>query len=148
RDQRDLGVGVVVDTPAIALGERRHAKVRVALAQELLPFCRPSRLREVMEGGVNMKGNVLFVVCVRMLDEYLVLNYGLRLLGASCVRHLSFSGRAVVGDFDQRVVVVHGPLKFFRPERSFSSVFFARVVESLPIPVGSMPTTGRLGMVP
>ena len=39
--------GVVVDAPAVALGERRHAKVWVALAQELLPFCRPGRLRDV-----------------------------------------------------------------------------------------------------
>src|SRR5216684_412583 len=68
-DQRDLAFGVVVDAPAVALGERRHAKMRVALAQELLPFCRPGRLRDVMEGGVHLKGNVLFVVRVRMLDE-------------------------------------------------------------------------------
>src|SRR5438105_8011244 len=106
-DQRDLAFGVVVDSPPITLRQRRHTKVRVALAQELLAFLRPAGLRDVMEDGVHLKGNVFFGVRVRMLDEQLVLDHWLRLLATSCLRCLAFSSRTVIGDFDQCVVVVH-----------------------------------------
>src|SRR5512133_2149395 len=96
-----------MNAPAVALRQRRHAKVRVALAQELLAFFRPAGLRDVMEDGVHLKGNVFFGVCVWMLDEELILDRCLRLLATSCLRYLTFSGRTVSGDLDQRVVVVH-----------------------------------------
>src|SRR5207248_10417867 len=94
-------------SPPVTLRQRRHAKVRVALAQELLAFVRPAGVRDVMEDGVHLKGNVFFGVCVRMLDEQLVLDHCLRLLATSCLRYLTFSVRTVVGDLDQRVGVVH-----------------------------------------
>src|SRR4029450_3610381 len=97
-DQRDLAFAVVVNAPAVALGQRRHPQVRVSLAQELLAFFRPAGLRDVMEDGVHRKGNVFFGVRVRMADEQLVLDHGLRLLATSGLRHLSLSSRTVVGD--------------------------------------------------
>src|SRR5919197_847934 len=96
-----------MNAPAVALCQRRHAKVRVALAQELLTFFRPPGLRDVMEDGVHRKGDVFFGVRVRMLDEQLVLDDRLRLLAGSCLRYVTFGGRTVIGDLDQRVVVVH-----------------------------------------
>jgi len=39
-DQGDLAFGVVMNSPPVAVRQRRHAKVRVALAQELLAFFR------------------------------------------------------------------------------------------------------------
>src|SRR6266508_2797484 len=96
-----------MDSPPVALCHCRHAKVRVALAQELLAFFRPAGLRDVMEHGVHLKGNVFFGVCVRMLDEQLVFDHCLRLLATSCLRYLTFSSGTVVGDLNQRVVVVH-----------------------------------------
>src|SRR6184192_898450 len=95
-------------SPPVTLRQRRHAKVRVAVAQERLAFFRPAALRDVMEDGVYLKGNVFFGVCVRMLDEQLVLDHCLRLLATSLLRYLTFNRRAVIGDLDQRVVVVHG----------------------------------------
>src|SRR5436189_6444806 len=94
-------------SPPVTLRQGRHAKVRVALAQELLAFLRPTGLRDVMEDGVHLKGNVFFGVPVRMLDEQFVLDHCLRLLVTSCLRYLTFSSRTVVGDLDQRVVVAH-----------------------------------------
>src|SRR2546426_7359999 len=96
-----------MSSPPVTLRQGRHAKVRVALAQELLAFFRPAGLRDVMEDGVHLKGNVFFGVCVRMLDEQLVLDHCLRFLAASCLRYLTFDSRTVIGDLDQRVVVVH-----------------------------------------
>src|SRR5439155_11075779 len=110
-DQRDLAFSDVVDSPPVALRQRGHAKVRVALAQELLAFLLPAGLRDVMEGGVHLEGNVFFGVCVRMLGEQLVLDYWLRLLATSCLRCLTFSSRTVIGDLDQRVVVVHAAFR-------------------------------------
>src|SRR5262249_55698824 len=95
-DQRDFAVGVVVDAPTMALCERRHAKVRVAFAQELLPFCRPDCRRDVMNGGVYLEGNVLFGVGVRVLGEQFVLNHCLCLLASSGFRHVSLGSRTVV----------------------------------------------------
>src|SRR5204863_1907822 len=68
-DQRDLAVRVVMNAPPVALRQGRHAKVRVAPAQELLALFRPVGLRDVMKDGVHLKGNVFFGVRVRMLDE-------------------------------------------------------------------------------
>src|SRR5437764_11168675 len=96
-----------MNSPPVALRQRRHAKVRVALAQELLAFVRPVGLRDVMEDGVHLKGNVFFRVPVRMLDEQLVLDHRLGLLTTSCSRYLTFSSRTVSADLNQRVVVVH-----------------------------------------
>src|SRR5439155_22774220 len=106
-DQRDLAVRVVMNAPPVALRQGRHPKVRVALAQELLAFCRPLAFRYVMEDGVHLKGNVFFGVRVRMLDEQVVLDHCLRLLATSRLRYLTSSGRTVIGDLNQRVVVVH-----------------------------------------
>src|SRR5438876_1447787 len=103
-----------MNSPPVTFRQCRHAKVRVALAQELLAFFRPAGLRDVMEDGVHLKGNVFFGVHVRMLDEQLVLDDCLCLLATSCLWHLSFGSGTVVGDFDQRVVVVHGRLKLLR----------------------------------
>src|SRR5438067_11599528 len=96
-----------MNSPPVALRQRRHAKVRVALAQELLAFVRPAGLRDVMDDGEHLKGNVFFGVRVRMLDEQLVLDHCLRLLATSCLRYLTFASRTVIGDLDQRLVVVH-----------------------------------------
>src|SRR5918996_1539775 len=96
-----------MNPPPVALCQRRHAKVRVALARELLTLFRPAGLRDVMEDGVHLKGDVFFGVRVRMRDEQLVLDHCLRLLATSCLRYLTFSSRTVSGDLDQRVVVVH-----------------------------------------
>src|SRR5262245_55870499 len=73
-DQLDLAFGVVMKAPPVVLRQRRHAKVRVALAQELRTFFRPAWLRDVMKDGVHPKGNVFFGVRVRMLGEQLVLD--------------------------------------------------------------------------
>jgi len=54
-DQCDLAFGVVVDTPAVALRERRHTQVRVTLAQECLSLCGPDRARNRVDGGVDLK---------------------------------------------------------------------------------------------
>src|SRR5206468_6651800 len=56
RDQSDLSVGVVVDAPAVALREGRHAEVRMSLAQELLAFCPPDPLWDVVEDREDAKG--------------------------------------------------------------------------------------------
>src|SRR5438034_870578 len=96
-----------MNAPAVTLCQRRHPKVRVAFAQELLTFFRPAGLLDVMEDGVHLKGNVFFGVRVRMLDKQLVLDHCLRLLATSRLRYLTFSSRTVVGDLNQRVVVVH-----------------------------------------
>src|SRR2546430_13825790 len=96
-----------MNSPPVTFRQCRDAKVRVALAQELLAFLRPAGLRDVMEDGVHLKGNVFFGVRVRMLDEQLVPDHCLRLLATSCLRYLTFSGRTVIGDLEQRVVVGH-----------------------------------------
>src|SRR5262249_29341081 len=63
RDQGDFSLGIVVDSPAVAFRERRDAKVRVALAQESLALSGPARPRDVVKGGIHLKGNVLLGVC-------------------------------------------------------------------------------------
>src|SRR5262249_29750673 len=122
-DQGDFAFGVVMKAPAVALCQRRHPKMRVALAQELLAVCGPDGFWDVMEDGVRLKGDIFFGVLVRMLEEQLVLNYCLRLLGTSCLWHLSFSSRTVVGDLNQCVVVVHTsfPQAARRPSFPWSS---------------------------
>src|SRR5207237_9882814 len=54
-DQGDLAFGVVMNSPPVTLRQRRHAKARVPLTQELLAFFRPAGLRDVMEDGVHPK---------------------------------------------------------------------------------------------
>ena len=69
RDQRDLPLGVVMNAPAVALWQPRHPQVRVALAQELLALFEPDRLRDLVEDGVRLKGNIFLGVFVRAIDS-------------------------------------------------------------------------------
>jgi hypothetical protein len=89
----------------------------VALAQELHALFEPDRLRGFMEDRVYVKGNIFLGVFVRTIYEQFVLNECFRFLGSSRSRYLSFSDRAVIGDFNQCVLVVHA-----LPRRSSCSI--------------------------
>ena len=58
-----------MNAPAVALWQPRHPQVRVALAQELLALFEPDRLRDLVEDGVRLKGNIFLGVFVRAIDS-------------------------------------------------------------------------------
>src|SRR5262249_26690644 len=124
-DQRDLAVRVVMNAPSVALAERRHLKVRVALAQERLAVLQPAPFRDAMQHGVHLESDVFFGVRVGMVDEQPVLDQRLGLPATSCSWYLTFGGRTVVCDLDQRVVVVQLASRQTSSDLSFRQLAFA-----------------------